>query len=62
MTTPARTPFAARGSVTVKKTPSFEGEPIDVLDASINGGAFEEAGLATTDDLFFVPALEEIKA
>jgi len=45
-----------------QKTPSFEGEPIDVLDASINGGAFEEAGLATTDDLFFVPALEEIKA
>jgi len=41
--------------------PSFEAGPIDVLETSINGGKFEESGLAGTDEVFFA-APQEIKA
>ncbi len=44
-----------------QKPTSFEGEPIDVLEASINGKPFEESGLTAADEVFFA-APTEIKA
>lgn len=34
-----------------QKITKFQGEPVDVLESSVNGGPFEESGLNSTDEL-----------
>jgi hypothetical protein len=42
-----------------KQNPNkLEGEPVDVLESSINGGPVEESGLSSTDMLSFAAPLE----
>ena len=41
---------------------SFEGEPVDVLQTSINAGPFEESGLSAKDEVFITGGPVEVTA